>query len=100
MTTTVTSVSMTTTGTSIAFTVCTFINSIYLIYLQIRERFKRRIRLIFPAASDGASNMKRSSEMNDSNGTVSLRKIEVIPGSMYSQNNETLVQVSLQHCTS
>ena len=95
MPTTVTSVFMTTTGIIIAFTVCIFINSIYLIYLQIRERFKRRIRLIFPAAGNGASNIKRSSEMNESSGIVSLRKIEVIPGSMYSQSNETLVQVSL-----
>ena len=73
----------------------TFIISNYLIYLQIRERLKRRVRLVFPAASNGASNIKRSPEMNDSSGIASLRKTEVIPGSMYSQSNETLVQVSL-----
>jgi len=62
---------------------------------EIRERLKRRVRLIFPAASNGASNIKRSSEMNDSSGIVSLRKIEVLPGSVGSQSNETMVQVSL-----
>jgi len=51
-----------------------------LIILQIRERFKRRIRVIFPAATNGTTSVKRHSDLNgSSSGILSLRKIEVMP---------------------
>ena len=34
--------------------------------LQIRERFKKRVRLVHPVASDGTSVYKRQSEIKDS----------------------------------
>ena len=37
----------------------------------------KRIRMIFPAASDVTSAVKRNSDLNDSSGIVSHRKIEV-----------------------
>ncbi|XP_073251283.1 adhesion G protein-coupled receptor L4-like [Porites lutea] len=47
---------------------------------EIRERFKRRIRVIFPAASNGTTSVKRHSDLNgSSSGILSLRKIEVMP---------------------
>ena len=45
--------------------------------LQIRERFKKRVRLVHPVASDGTSTYKRQSEIKDSSGVIFLRKIDL-----------------------
>ena len=45
--------------------------------LQIRERFKKRVRLVHPVASDGTSAYKRQSEIKDSSGVIVLRKIDL-----------------------
>ena len=45
--------------------------------LQIRERFKKRVRLVHPVASDGTSVYKRQSEIKDSSGVIFLRKIDL-----------------------
>ena len=45
--------------------------------LQIRERFKKRVRLVHPVASDGTSAYKRQSGIKDSSGVIFLRKIDL-----------------------
>ena len=45
--------------------------------LQIRERFKKRVRMVHPVASDGTSAYKRQSEIKDSSGVIFLRKIDL-----------------------
>ena len=47
------------------------------LYLQIRERFKRKINAIFPAANNGDP-AKEKSQVNQSESGV-VRKIEVKP---------------------
>lgn len=56
-----------------------FNNSNILFYLQIRERFKRRVYAVFPAATDGKS-AKKTSRVNQSD-VDGVKIIEVQPGS-------------------
>lgn len=72
------------------FNVCNTFN----FFFQIRERFRRKILAFLPAAGDGVSTMKKRSELNDSSGNVSLRKIKVMPISMNSKSHESLVKAS------
>ncbi|KAJ7361930.1 hypothetical protein OS493_014577 [Desmophyllum pertusum] len=59
---------------------------------EIRARFKRRIHVIFPAINDG-SNVKRSSELNDSASGNNPLKVEVQPSSM--KSNVSVEKTSL-----
>jgi hypothetical protein len=55
----------------------TTINSVVLLNLQIRERFKRRLNVIFPAVSD-ANSTRKTSKVNPSD-VDTVRIIEVQP---------------------